>query len=58
VSDPKKGMQCQALGTSFRDGAKRALLVEEPQPADDAAPDLGFRVLRELTLTTLPASIK
>jgi len=58
AADPKKGMQCRALGSSFRDGAKQTLLLESVQEADDAAPDLGFRVLRELTLTTLPAPIK
>jgi formylglycine-generating enzyme required for sulfatase activity len=54
----KKGRECQALGGSFRDGSKRPLLGEEARDADQGAPDLGFRVLRELTLDTLPAPVK
>jgi hypothetical protein len=42
-------------GSSFRDGAKKPLLgVFESRDADVGAPDIGFRVVRELTATDLP----
>jgi formylglycine-generating enzyme required for sulfatase activity len=46
---------CQAMGSSFRDGPKKPLLGVEAHPADTPTPDLGFRVLRELSFETLPS---
>jgi serine/threonine-protein kinase PpkA len=43
------------LGSSFRDGpAKGAASRVDDHDAEDARPDLGFRVLRELSLDDLP----
>ena len=54
----KQEPECQALGSSFKDETRRPMLGAETKDSDGAAPDLGFRLLRELALDDMPAAPK
>jgi len=54
----KAGRACGVVGSSYEDGAKQPLLGATQLPEDVAQPDLGFRLVRELTLDTLPTAAR